>query len=197
MSRTLPGPVPYLVGWVHAILGGAVWLLPAALGIVASAAVPEPARFGVFAATTVVLVLVSGLFRVSRTVSVRLGNALLDAKLPAVTTAGGLPARLRSAGWTMLHAALGAALLVLGFQALFAAAALPAIWLGGGGDDATFYGASPTVPDGWAGSWTVLAALVLVALVVGAGVGYLALLRRAAPALLGPGAAERIAAVQR
>jgi signal transduction histidine kinase len=197
MSRTLPAPVTYLLGWVHACLGAAIWLLPMVGGVVAGELAPAPARRVAFVATTVLLVLGIGLFGVSRAVAIWLANMLLRADLPPASATRGWPTRLRSAGWLLLHAVLGAALLAVAFQGLLVAAALPIIWAGGGGDDADFYGFSPAVSGGWSGCWTVPVALALVALVVAAGVGYRALLRAAAAHLLGPSAAERVAAVQR
>jgi signal transduction histidine kinase len=196
MSRTRPASVSYFLAWIHAILGAALWLPPAVGGLVAAAPVPAPAHAGVFVGTTILLVLVSGLSGISRAAGIRLGNALLHAEIPAAPAAPGWPTRLRSAGWLLLHAGSGAVLLAVGFQALLVAAALPIVWLRGGGSDATFYGLSPTIDGGWPGCWTLFASLGLVALVVAAGLGYAALLRRAAPHLLGPSTAERLAAVQ-
>ncbi|MCX5122103.1 histidine kinase [Micromonospora sp. NBC_00362] len=197
MFRTPPASVSYFLAWIHAILGAALWLPTAVGGVVAGALAPTPARPGVFVATTVLLVLVSGLFGISRAAAIRLGNALLHAEIPPTSTAHGWTTRLRSAGWTLLHAGSGAALLTVMFQALFPAAALPILWIRGGGSDATFYGMSPSIDGGWSGSWTLFVSLGLVTLVVAAGVGYAGLLRWAAPRLLGPSAAERMAAVQR
>jgi signal transduction histidine kinase len=194
MSRTLSGPTTYR-SWVHAIVGGALWPLPAVIGFVVSVTAPRPARFDVFVAATIVFVAVSGLLRVSRTTAIRLGNALLGAEVPAATAVGGWPTRLRSAGWTLLHAGAGVALLIFAFFALITAMTLPMSWLGGGGD-ITFYGVALTIGAGWSGSWALLVAVGLVVLVVAAGAGYAVLLRRVAPYLLGPSAAERMAAVE-
>ncbi|MGC4807875.1 sensor histidine kinase [Micromonospora sp. DT233] len=197
MVRTPPASVSYFLAWIHALLGAALWLPSAVGGLVAGALAPAPARSGVFVATTVLFVLVSGLFGLSRAAAIRLGNALLHAEVPPASATHGWPTRLRSAGWTLLHAGAGAVLLTVAFQALLPAAALPVLWLRGGGGDATFYGMSPTIAGGWSGGWTLFASLGLGMLVVAAGVGYAALLRRAAPRLLGPSTAERLAAVQR
>jgi hypothetical protein len=66
MFRTPPASVSYFPAWIHAILGAALWLPPAVGGVVAGALAPTPVRAGVFVATTVLLVLVSGLFGISR-----------------------------------------------------------------------------------------------------------------------------------
>jgi signal transduction histidine kinase len=177
------------------MVGGALWPLPAIIGFMISVTAPRPARFDVFVAATIVFVAVSGLFRVSRTTAIRLGNALLRSEVPAATAAGGWPTRLRSAGWTLLHAAAAAALLIFAFFALITAMTLSMSWLGGG-SDITFYGMALTIGAGWSGSWALLAAVGFVVLVVAAGAGYAVLLRRVAPYLLGPSAAERMAAVE-
>ncbi|HEY3501356.1 MAG TPA: histidine kinase [Actinocatenispora sp.] len=190
MSRRLLSPL----AWVHAALGTVGWLPPSVAGLLVAALVPRPVRPAVFLATTVALIVAVGLDRTSRHVGVRLANALLGTELPAPTRLGGLAARGRSAAWLLLHLVAGGLLATVTVGALIAGLGVLAVWADGGGTF-TYLGLDLAVSGGAGGLWAVPVGLAHLALVVAAGIGYRGLLRRVAPVLLGPGAAERMAAM--
>ncbi|MER7003499.1 histidine kinase [Dactylosporangium sp. NPDC000555] len=197
MSRRLPNPVSYR-GWLHAALGAAVWLPAGMVGVVIAVALSPMTAVRPYATITgtVLAIPIGGLLRMTRVASVRLANNLLGAGLPEATPLGGWPTRLRTAGWLLVHALSGGALLAISLGAVIAGAGIPALWLGGGGAF-DYLGLSLSVAPGLPGAWAAPFALAHIAVAIAAGAGYVALLRRLVPFLLGPGTAERMAAVQR
>ncbi|MFI1825191.1 histidine kinase [Streptomyces sp. NPDC020412] len=136
-----------------------------------------------------------GLLHSARRRAVWLANALLGSELPAPTRAEA-PERLRTGAWLLASSVVG------GFVVMVAAistavALLPiTMWLKGGGKDLRILSVTTDVAAGWHGAWTVpLAgvALLLAWFVVAMGT---AVLRWLAPLFLGPGQAERVAALE-
>src|SRR5690606_21928622 len=105
------------------------------------------------------------------------------------------PRRTRTAVWLVLHAVSGLAVMTATGLAGLVAVALPTLWLNGGGEF-TFGTADVAIDTGPTGAWTLAAGLaaVVVGLVTlaAAGSGW----RWTATRLLGPDAAERLAAAE-
>ncbi|MEU5977954.1 histidine kinase [Streptomyces sp. NPDC047315] len=141
------------------------------------------------------LIVICGLLHSARRRAVRLANALLETELPAPTRAGA-PERLRTGAWLLVSAVIGC-FVAIAATILASAALVPVmVWLDGGGEDIRFLYVSADVAAGWHGAWTVpltVVALPLAWIVVAAGS---AALRRLAPVLIGPGQAERVAAME-
>ncbi|GAA4217227.1 sensor histidine kinase [Actinocatenispora rupis] len=193
MFRRLASPQ----GWIHAAIGAAVWWPAGGFGLVAACFVGRTAvRPATFVVATVLVLAAVGFSGTTRRISVALANALLGTDLPAATKRGGWSARARSSGWLLVHAVGGGILATIAVYATIAGVLIPLLWISGGGHDVfDYFGLHISVQGGIAGIWTVPVGLAHVALVLAAGAGYVTLLRRRAPALLGPGAAERMAAV--
>ncbi|MEU3356043.1 histidine kinase [Streptomyces sp. NPDC037389] len=188
--------------WLHGLLGAAGGLLPlAAASLVAAAAPrdwPAPARTTVLLAVWVAftVAVAAGCPRPARSASVRLANGLLGTGLPAPVAAARPRGadRLRTGTWLVLHTVAGSALTVVTALALGTAVALPAVWLNGG--DRITVVRPLDVPGGASGLWTLPAAAALLLLAGHACAAVSALFRRAAPALLGHGPAEQLAALE-
>ncbi|MFF7726610.1 sensor histidine kinase [Streptomyces sp. NPDC008001] len=199
---SLPSGAKALGRRLHPLLGAAFGLLPLAVAVPVIAAVvpagpPAPVRAGLLLAVWAVLCGAAGLLPSSRSLSVRLADRLLGTELGAPGPAedgAARPHRFRTGVWLVLHALVGGASLVVTVFLVMAAVALPAVWLRGG-DRITLL--VPTdVAGGAAGLWTPVAAAALLASAWGAGAGAAALLRLAAPPLLGPRPDERLAALE-
>ncbi|MFD8997282.1 sensor histidine kinase [Streptomyces abikoensis] len=186
--------------WLHGLLGAAGGLLSlAAASLVVAAAPrdwPAPARTAVLLTVWAALTVAAGCPRPARSASVRLADRLLGTDLPApVAVARPRGAdRLRTGTWLLLHTVAGGALTAATAFALATAVALPAVWLNGG--DRVTVLRPLDVPGGAAGLWTLPVAVALLVLAGHACAAVAALLRRAAPALLGHGPAERLAALE-
>ncbi|MGB3439626.1 MAG: histidine kinase [Actinophytocola sp.] len=188
--------------WVFLILGGAV-LVPFMLiaGMVLPSLMPAAFRDETLLVVALSLVVVIGvmvlmsLIPAVRVIEGTAARELLGDGVPEQATRVALSweSRARFAGWFVVH------LLVGGVLSVLTLAVPPTVVL-------TFFapfagrvdvlGLTIRVPDGWAGAWVPLAGLaaflVLVHLVDGAAV----LAARAAPFLLGPTAAERLAELE-
>ncbi|WP_030905971.1 sensor histidine kinase [Streptomyces sp. NRRL F-5126] len=145
-----------------------------------------------------------GLSRVSRRVLVACAGRALRVPLPEPVTPRARPAgpsgtasssaasgsdRLRTPLWLVLHAALGWSAMLLTAVLTVAGVALPGNWLGSQAR-MTLFGRSLRVTDGW-DSWAAALGCLLLAATVCVLVS--SALRRLAPRLLGPSAAERLA----
>ncbi|ANH93507.1 two-component sensor histidine kinase [Streptomyces sp. SAT1] len=116
------------------------------------------------------------------------GGSAPAAPAPAPAAASGAD-RWRTPLWLLLHVALGWAGALVGGVLIVAGLILPGNWLGAEGG-LVLFGRSVRVTGGW-GSWVAaLGCLLLAATVCAVVTGTL---RRAAPRLLGPSAAERLA----
>ncbi|MFF4160162.1 sensor histidine kinase [Streptomyces sp. NPDC001678] len=189
-----------LRAWLHGLLGAAGGLLPLAAASLGTAAAPRdwpaPARTTVLLAVWAALTIAAGCPRPARSASVRLANGLLGTDLPApVAEARPRGAdRFRTGTWLVLHTVAGGALTAVTALALGTAVALPAVWLNGG--DRIMVFRPLDVPGGTSGLWTLPAAAALLLLAGHACAAVSALLRHAAPALLGHGRAEQLAALE-
>jgi signal transduction histidine kinase len=188
--------------WVYLILGGAV-LVPFMLiaGMILPSLMPAAFRDEPVLVTALSLVVVIGvmllmsLIPAVRVIEGTAARELLGDGIPEQTRGAGTSweSRARFAGWFVLHLLVGGVLSVLTLTVP------PTVVL-------TFFspflgqvdalGLTVATPRGWAGAWVPLAGLasllVLLHLVVGAAV----LATRAAPFLLGPTAAERLAELE-
>jgi signal transduction histidine kinase len=188
--------------WAHLILGGAM-LVPYA--IVANAigqslhpVVPAGVAIAIsILVGGVVMPAVTGLFTAIRELELAAARVLLRA--PVAERPAGVPLawrdRARSATWFVLHLNAGgliSSLTVIVPPVVLASWALPFTAAGEPLD------AVLVTLEGGPGSWWVLpAGLAALAAVVYAVAGTGALLARLAPRLLGPSAAERLAALER
>jgi signal transduction histidine kinase len=188
--------------WVFLILGGAVlvpFMLLAALivpSLIPTAFQREPVLLVALSLVLVlgVMVLMSFIPAV-RVIEGTAARELLGERVPEQATRTSLswPSRWRSAGWFVLHLLLG------GVLSIVTLALPPTVVL-------TFFapftgrfdvlGSRVDTPSGWAGAWVPLVGLVSLLLLVHLVVGATALLTAAAPFLLGPTAAERLAELE-
>jgi signal transduction histidine kinase len=200
-TRSVSTPARLVRAWCHALLGAAASVVAASLALIPAAVTPGPRAFqlATWFAAAVALLLAVGLPRASRRAAIRLANTLLGASVEPVPAGAGAAAgagstRVRSAVWLALHGLLGGAV-ALGAGTLVGAAVIALVGWAGAGNTPTFDYLWVAVPiRGWAGLVTLPFAAVHLVGAVLATLGYAALLRRLAPALLGPGAAERLAA---
>ncbi|MFC8720450.1 sensor histidine kinase [Kitasatospora sp. NPDC057198] len=178
-------------GALFALLGAAaslLLLLPALLPALLWESAPYGVRAVLVPAVWAGLVALAGAARPTRRVLVAGARRLLDVPLPA--PAGRFAADRRRTGlWLLLHTGSGWAAGLTANLLLLAAVALPGRWLGGE-LELSFSGRTLRSGDGWT-SWA--AALVCVLLAALVCVAVTGLLRRAAPRLLGPSPAERLA----
>ncbi|MFC4857547.1 sensor histidine kinase [Actinophytocola glycyrrhizae] len=188
--------------WVFLILGGAV-LVPFMLivGMVLPSLMPaafQDETTLVVALSLVLVIGVMGLMSLIPAVRVIEGTAareLLGDGVPeqAARVAVSWTSRARFAAWFVIHLVVGGVLSILTLTVPPTAVLTFFAPFTGRVD---MLGLTVTTPRGWAGAWVPLAGLtglvVLVHLVVGAAV----LATRAAPFLLGPTAAERLAELE-
>ncbi|GGQ71300.1 sensor histidine kinase [Couchioplanes azureus] len=169
--------------WLHLVLGGAL-ITPYFLAALVAV---QLMGFGTGIAGQLLayllalpVVAITGLARVTRTLAATAARVLLG------TEAGPGGDRWRTAAWHTLHLALGAP---VSAATLAVPPAVVTLWL------------APVVPVpapyGWAGGWGPLAGTVLLAGLVAAVAAAGALLAAAAPRLLGPTPADRLAEVSR
>jgi signal transduction histidine kinase len=211
--------------WCHAAVGAGLGalVLPFSLCATLPPAEPRSLRLVLWPAATLLLVALAGLDRTSRRAAIHLTNRLLHTHLPvppgrtasaATGTAAGVAVsgtagsvgsgarpgwgdRVRSGGWWVVQVVAGGLLMGVTFLLVGIAVALPVLWARGGAGGAITYVGVAVPARGWAGLVTVPVAAAHLALAVLACAGYRALLRWLAPALLGPGTAERLAAERR
>ncbi|MEU3711116.1 sensor histidine kinase [Streptomyces catenulae] len=165
-------------------------LLPLALAPVLAGSVrPETVAAASALALWAVLTGALGLAHPVRRVLIMGARRLLRVPLPDPLTAPSGADRLRTPLWLVLHAALGWSALLLTGMLTTAGLILPGNWLGAQGG-ITAFGWSARLTGGW-GSWAAALGCLLLAATVC--VAVTAVLRRLAPALLGPSASERLA----
>jgi signal transduction histidine kinase len=188
--------------WVYLILGGAV-LVPFMLiaGMILPSLMPAAFRDEPVLVTALSLVVVIGvmllmsLIPAVRVIEGTAARELLGDGIPEQATRGGSSweSRARFAGWFVLHLIVGGVLSVLTLTVP------PTVVL-------TFFspflgqidalGFTVTTPLGWAGAWVPVAGLAGLLLLLHLVVGAAVLATRAAPFLLGPTAAERLAELE-
>ncbi|MGW4201689.1 sensor histidine kinase [Streptomyces sp. NPDC004726] len=158
---------------------------------------PAGPRSAAVAVLFVSSILVIGLLRPVRARGVRLANSLLGTALPSPVTGPGpgRPDRWRGAAWLLLHSVLGWLVTAVGGLLAATAATMTAVWLGGG-DRVQLLTVTADVRAGWRGSWAVLLAIASLVAAAATAAAATALFRRLAPVLLGPGRAERVAALE-
>ncbi|MDX6741937.1 sensor histidine kinase [Actinocorallia sp. A-T 12471] len=186
------------LGWVFAGLGSAASLPPLAVGAVfVLPEWPSWLRAAGFVLGCSVTLAVMALPRASRRGLVWLADRLLGAELPAPVEPpfSRWADRTRTFAWLAAHAAIGWTVTATTLFCLLAAFVFPGVWLGGG-DEVVLIGFDLQIPPGWQGGWTLLLGLGF--LLVAGGVTAVAtlVLRRLAPVLLGPNAAERLAVAE-
>lgn len=188
--------------WVYLILGGAV-LVPFMLiaGMILPSLMPAAFRDEPVLVTALSLVVVIGvmllmsLIPAVRVIEGTAARELLGDGIPeqATRVSTSWESRARFAGWFVLH------LLVGGILSVLTLTVPPTVVL-------TFFspfigqvdalGVTVTTPRGWAGAWVPLAGLAGLLLLLHLVVGAAVLATRAAPFLLGPTAAERLAELE-
>ncbi|MBB5116879.1 histidine kinase [Streptomyces eurocidicus] len=134
-----------------------------------------------------VLIGAVGLARSTRRVLVAGARRLLGVPLPDPAASG--TGHRRTALWLLLHVALGWAGAVAGFVLLLAAVTLPGGWLGAEAG-LSLFGRSVRPEPGWPGGAAALCCLLLTTTLCAV---VTRTLRWAAPGLLGPSPAERLA----
>ncbi|MFB9369517.1 sensor histidine kinase [Kitasatospora albolonga] len=150
---------------------------------------PEAVLWGMTLVLWAGLVAVGGLLPGVRRVLASLARRVLGAAVPVPVKSAAGSGRWRTPLWLLLLVALGWVVALLGGLLLLMGVALPGAWLGGEAE-VDLYGWTPPVNGWWtwpAGVLCLLLTAALCALVTGA-------LRWSAPRLLGPSAAERLAA---
>lgn len=188
--------------WVYLILGGAV-LVPFMLiaGMILPSLMPAAFRDEPVLVTALSLVVVIGvmllmsLIPAVRVIEGTAARELLGDGIPeqATSVSTSWESRARFAGWFVLHLLVGGVLSVLTLTVP------PTVVL-------TFFspflgqidalGVTVTTPRGWAGAWVPFAGLAGLLLLLHLVVGAAVLATRAAPYLLGPTAAERLAELE-
>ncbi|MFI5528474.1 sensor histidine kinase [Kitasatospora sp. NPDC051853] len=150
---------------------------------------PEAVLWGMTLVLWAALVAVGGVVPGVRRLLASVARRVLGAAVPPPVKSATGGWRWRTPLWLLLLVALGWGVVLLGGLLLLMGVALPGAWLGGEAE-IDLYGWTPPVNGWWtwpAGVLCLLLAAVLCAVVTGA-------LRRSAPRLLGPSAAERLAA---
>jgi len=180
-------------------LGMAITAIPFPIALVSAVLIPGDVRaklaYGVLAIG--VLAALAGLPGPMRRVSVWFSNRILGTRIgqPPPNTKIAWPERWRSAAWLVVHTALGWVLFGL-CCFLFLGVVLTLVWAGGGGSPIAIFGEEVTIESGVAGAWTLpigFFTLVVIAYVLA---GFTKLFQYSAVALLGPSAAERVAAAE-
>ncbi|WP_243744661.1 sensor histidine kinase [Streptomyces hainanensis] len=155
-------------------------------------------RFIVFLLALGVSVVACGLLAPTRTASIRLANRLLGTALPAPMAGTSRPdraTRARAAAWLLVHVLAGWIVTVVAGLLVLTACFLVGSWLRGG-DRIQLFGLSVPVAAGGPGAWTLFAAAAALVLAAWSCAGSIAGFRALALALLGPGAADRFAALE-
>lgn len=203
--RPILRAAPYRA-WGFAVVGTLLSLLPTPVALVL-AVLPTPTeprglRVTLFVVLTGVLLACCGLFGSVRGGCVRLANHLLDTELPAPVPGTSRSVRhgnrLRTAAWLPVHAAVGWVVVTVTGLLAMVAATLVAVWLDivTGSERIQLLWVSVDVAAGWSGAWTVLAAVAALVLAAYGCLGARVVLRALAPAFLGHGRTERLAALE-
>ncbi|MEE4420706.1 sensor histidine kinase [Streptomyces bugieae] len=184
-------------GWFFACLGAVAGLPACVVGLAAvRPGFPAGVRVPVFLVVFVATAWAMGLPHGARRRGVRLANGLLGTNLPRpLTPPRSWGDRLRAATWLPVHTVVGGAVTAVTGLCLGMAVGLPWVWLAGGGEVALLWFTAP-VPRGLPGAWTLLVGAGCLLVAGGCTWAGTAVLRRLAPVLLGPGAAERAAAAE-
>ncbi|WP_181772690.1 sensor histidine kinase [Amycolatopsis pittospori] len=181
------------------LLGMAITAIPFPIALIPAILIPGDVRvklvYGMLAMG--VLVALAGLPGPMRRVGVWFANQMLGTRIaqPLPNTKVAWAARGRSAAWLVVHAGLGWVMFGVGVFLSFGFA-LPLVWLGGGGSPIEFFGERVTVESGSAGLWTLPIGLVTLLVIAYVLAGFTKLYQYSAVALLGPSAAERVAAAE-
>ncbi|MFF0445286.1 sensor histidine kinase [Streptomyces sp. NPDC004609] len=213
-------------GCGYALVGAALGLPPLTVAVILAGGVartwPEGLRPLFVLAVTAALIVAAGLPRTVRARSVRLANSFLGTALPSPALSssslsslalpssvlsspsppsavrgrgGGGRDRWRASAWLLLHIGLGWLVTVVTGVLALMAVTMGAVWLGGG-DRVQFLILTVDVRGGLRGAWAVPVAVAALLTATAVAAGSTALFRRLAPVLLGPGRAERVAALE-
>jgi len=181
------------------LLGMAITAIPFPIALIPAILIPGDVRvklvYGMLAMG--VLVALAGLPGPMRRVGVCFANQMLGTRIaqPLPNTKVAWAARGRSAAWLVVHAGLGWVMFGVGVFLSFGFA-LPLVWLAGGGSPIEFFGERVTVESGSAGLWTLPIGLVTLVVIAYVLAGFTKLYQYSAISLLGPSAAERVAAAE-
>jgi signal transduction histidine kinase len=190
-------PRPAVIGrrWIHLLLGGALLMPYFLLAEVVTEAVTTAeirslsVQLLMFAATLPVvgLTALAGPVRLLQGITGRelLGTTVLPA--PARSARD----RLRTSAWCVAHLGVGGVVSALSLTLPPAALLLSTLPF------REHHVGSMVLPTGWSAAWAPVAAVAILASLVGLVVAAGALLTRLAEALLGPSAADRLAGLQR
>ncbi|KZB80709.1 sensor histidine kinase [Amycolatopsis regifaucium] len=180
-------------------LGMAMTAVPFPVALLPAVLIPGDTKaklvYGVLAMG--VLVALAGLPGPMRRVGIWFSNQMLGTRIaqPPPHTKLAWAERWRSAGWLLVHTALGWVLFGLG-SFLMLGFVFAAVWAGGGGSPIEVFGERVTVESGTGGLWTLPIALGTLVLIAYLLIGFTRLFQYSAVVLLGPSAAERVAAAE-
>ncbi|MEU3622588.1 sensor histidine kinase [Amycolatopsis coloradensis] len=181
------------------LLGMAITAIPFPIALIPAVLIPGDVRvkmvYGMLAMG--LLVALAGLPGPMRRVGVWFANQMLGTRIaqPPPNTKVAWAERWRSAAWLLAHTVLGWALFGLG-SFLMLGFVFAAVWTGGGGSPIQVFGEPVTVEPGTGGLWTLPLALVTLVVIAYVLIGFTRLFQYCAVALLGPSAAERVAAAE-
>ncbi|ANN16804.1 histidine kinase [Amycolatopsis orientalis] len=181
------------------LLGMAMTALPFPFALIPAVLIPGDVTlklvYGILAMG--LLVALAGLPGPMRKVGVWFANQMLGTRIaqPPPHAKVAWAERRRSAAWLVVHTGLSWVLFGIGgFLTIGFVFAL--VWVGGGGSPIEFFGERVTVEPGTAGLWTLPIALLTLLAIAYVLVGFTKLFQYGAVALLGPSAAERVAAAE-
>ncbi len=181
------------------LLGMAMTTIPFPFALIAAILIPGDVRVKmVYGALTMAgLVGLAGLPGPMRRVSIWFSNQMLGTRIatPPPRTRIAWADRWRSTAWLLVHTGLGWVLFGLGCF-LMIGFVFVVVWVGGGGSPIELFGERVTIEAGTAGLWTVPVALVTLVVIASVLAGFTKLFQYSAGALLGPSAAERVAAAE-
>lgn len=186
--------------WVYLILGGAVLVPFVLFASIVPSTLPIPATPPLLIVALMVITVIGVAVPLSMVPFVRAiegmaARELLGDRVPeqAGVRAMSWASRWRSTGWFLLHLVIGGVVSTMTLllpPALVLSVAVPFV----GSDN--FVGIPLRLPSGWSSAWVPLAGLLGLALLAHVVRGATATMIRMAPFLLGPTAAERLAALQ-
>ncbi|WP_414937670.1 sensor histidine kinase [Amycolatopsis sp. cmx-11-51] len=181
------------------LLGMAMTAIPFPIALIPAVLIPGDVKakmvYGMLAMG--LLVGLAGLPGPMRRVGVWFSNQMLGTRIaaPPAGTKIAWAERWRSAGWLLVHTGLGWVLFGLGCF-LMIGFVFAVVWAGGGGSPIEFFGERVTIEAGTAGLWTLPIALITLVVIAYVFAGFTKLFQYSAVALLGPSAAERVAAAE-
>ncbi|RSN23057.1 sensor histidine kinase [Streptomyces sp. WAC 05977] len=181
------------------LLGMVMTAVPFPIALIPAVLIPGDVRlklvYGMLAMG--VLVMLAGLPGPMRRAGIWFSDQMLGTRIaqPLPNTKIAWAERWRSAAWLLVHTTLGWILFGLGCF-LMLGFVFAVVWAGGGGSPIEFFGERVTIEPGTGGLWTLPIALLTLVVIAYVLAGFTRLYQYCAVALLGPSAAERLAAAE-